>query len=103
MNAAAYINLGQLLIKLGRHDEAVHWLGACIQLDSAGVRDPAAHRHHQLQALIRWGQAEMSRGHHQRAIQLYKQALRRSPVDAQLLQVCWNLNFYFNAKLSLTL
>lgn len=86
-NIAAYVNLGQLMIKQGRYDQAVQWFGACTQLDSSGVRDPTTHRHHQVQALIRWGQAEIARGQAQRAIQLYKQALRRSPTTPQQLQV----------------
>lgn len=83
---AAYLNLGQLMIKQGRHDQAVRWFSACTQLDGSGVRDPQAHRHSQVQALIRWGQAEMARGQPQRAIQLLKQAARRPPSHAQQLQ-----------------
>lgn len=84
---AAYLNLGLLLSKQGQHDQAVHWLRACSQLDGSGVRDPQVHRHSQIQSLISWGQLELSRGQAQTAIQLYKQALRRSPTNVQQLQV----------------
>ncbi len=87
MRVAAYLNLGILLGKQGQHDQAVRWLSACSQLDGSGVRDPQAHRHGQIQALLTWGQLELSRGQSQTAIQLYKQALRRSPTSVQQLQV----------------
>ena len=86
---AAHLNLGQLLGKQGRYDEAIHWLAACTQLDSsASVRDPSSHRHSQIQALILWGQMELAvRQQPARAVQLYKQALRRSPTNPQQLEV----------------
>jgi tetratricopeptide (TPR) repeat protein len=86
---AAHLNLGQLLGKQGRYDEAIHWLAACTQLDSsASVRDPQSHRHSQIQALILWGQMELAvRQQPARAVQLYKQALRRSPTNPQQLEV----------------
>jgi tetratricopeptide (TPR) repeat protein len=85
---AAYLNLGLLLSKQqGQYDQAVHWLSACSQLDGSGVRDPQAHRHSQIQALVSWGQLELARGHPETSIQLYKQALRRWPTSVQQFQV----------------
>lgn len=85
---AAYLNLGLLLSKQqGQHEQAVHWLSACSQLDGSGVRDPQAHRHSQIQALVSWGQLELARGHPETSIQLYKQAIRRTPTNLQQVQV----------------
>lgn len=96
---AAHLNLGQLLGKQGRYDEAIHWLAACTQLDSsASVRDPQSHRHSQIQALILWGQMELSvRQQPARAVQLYKQALRRSPTNPQQLEVL-HQKIQFNSR-----
>lgn len=85
---AAYLNLGLLLSKQqGQHEQAVHWLSACSQLDGSGVRDHQAHRNSQIQALVSWGQLELVRGHPETSIQLYKQALRRTPTSFQQVQV----------------
>lgn len=89
--AAAYLNLGLLLSKQqGQHEQAVHWLSACSQLDGSGVRDPQAHRHSQIQALVSWGQLELARGHPETSIQLYKQAIRRTPTNLQQVQLVYH-------------
>ncbi|XP_057366376.1 protein O-mannosyl-transferase TMTC2-like [Daphnia carinata] len=89
--AAAYLNLGLLLSKQqGQHELAVHWLSACSQLDGSGVRDPQAHRHSQIQALVSWGQLELASGHPETSIQLYKQAIRRTPTNLQQVQLVYH-------------
>lgn len=80
----AYLNLGSLLSKQGRYDQAAHWLKSCSQLDVHGVRDPQMQRQSQISALLQWGQLEITQGRHREAIRLYKQALQRSPNQYQL-------------------
>jgi len=85
--ALAYLNLGSLLSKQGRYEQAVHWLKSCSQLDVNGLRDPQTQRQSQIAALLQWGQLEINQANYRQAIQLYKQALHRSPNHHQLQMV----------------
>ena len=74
--AVAYLNLGLLLAKQGRQDEAAHWLRICSQLsDKAMIRDVHTHRQTRISALLQWAKLEAARSQHDRALGLYHRLL----------------------------
>ena len=80
----AYLSLGLLLAKNGRHDEACHWLRICSQLNDKGIRDPHAHQQTRISALLQWARIESSRDQHRRAASLYHRLLEFPLINSQL-------------------
>ncbi|RZF36725.1 hypothetical protein LSTR_LSTR005038 [Laodelphax striatellus] len=88
--ALAHLNLGQLLASRGRCEEAEAVLRRCSQLDGAGLKDQRTHYNTRISALVHLGRMLSDRGHHSRAVDVYREAVHSMPEHYQP-QTLYNL------------
>ena len=79
--AAAYLNLGLVMITLNRRTEAEQIFIRCYRLSSSSLKDPRLHRHHQTVALIQLGRLRAERGDHRSALEAYRTAVDIHPTS----------------------
>lgn len=77
--AVAYLNLGIALVKLGKAEEAKSIFERCTKLDGHGLKNIRLHETTKISALYNLGRIYADQGEHERAIELYLEAVARAP------------------------
>lgn len=75
--------MGLVLALVGLKDEAVDVYRRCSQLDGAGLKDPRTHETTKISALFNLGRLYADDGQHNRAIEVYNEAIQRMPSHYQ--------------------
>nr|CAD7572603.1 unnamed protein product [Timema californicum] len=75
----AHLNLGQLLERLRRCDEAIQVYRRCSRLDGAHLKDPRTHEATKVSALLHLGRLYADQGRLTEAAQAYQEAVNKMP------------------------
>lgn len=77
--SVAYVNLGHILAKLGRVEEAGRVLRDCARIPSTGLKDPAAHESARASALFHLAHIQVGIGNLQEAKHALDMAMKIKP------------------------
>nr|CAD7444369.1 unnamed protein product [Timema bartmani] len=75
----AHLNLGQLLERMRRCDEAIQVYRRCSRLDGAHLKDPRTHEATKVSALLHLGRLYADQGRLTEAAQAYQEAVNKMP------------------------
>ena len=78
-SAVAYVNLGHILAKQGRVEEAARVLRDCARIPATGLKDPAAHEAARASALFHLAHIQVGVGNLQEAKHALDVALKIKP------------------------
>lgn len=78
-HAVAHLNLGQLLERRGRYEEAISVYQQCWRLSGAGLKDPRTHENTKMTALLNLARLYTDQGRLHMALNVYLEAADNMP------------------------
>lgn len=77
--AMAHLNMGLVLVQLGRKQEAIEAYKHCSSLDGNRLKDIRLHENTKISALFNLGRIYADEGNHEKALEIYLDAVRKMP------------------------
>ncbi len=77
--SVAYLNLGIVYGIVGEKEEASKLYRQCVEIDTAGLKDPRLHEHTKISALYNLGRLLADQDRYQEATDVYLEAIQRRP------------------------
>ena len=77
--AMAHLNMGLVLVQLGRKQEAIEAYKHCSSLDGTRLKDIRLHESTKISALFNLGRIYADDGHYEKALQIYLDAVEKMP------------------------